>query len=285
MVPVSGMEERVKAGDVSGAPSPLRWPAHSRAAVQQTFAIAWQLARLDLVRRYTATMLGLAWATLTPLGMGIVIGVVFSRLFGTSLEDFLPYLFCGLILWGFFVACIDGGAIAFLAAEGYIKQIPGVSLFTYPLRMVFAALIALLMGLIAVVVVALVLGRAITPAWLTLAPALLAWALFGFAVCCTSAVVNTILRDFTYIQNVAVQALFYATPIMYPPTLLADHGLAWMLTFNPVYHLIMLVRTPVVFGAIAPAPHWIAAGLMIGLLLPVGLLAVHATRRRVVFWL
>ncbi len=260
-------------------------PPHLRASLRQTVAIAWQLARLDLVRRYTSTMLGLAWATLTPLGMGIVIGVVFSRLFGTSLRDFLPYLFCGLILWSYFAACIDGGAIALIAAEGYIKQIPGVSFFAYPLRMVFAAMVALVMGLVAVVLVALALGRFPTPAWITLLPALLFWGLFGLAVCCASAVVNTSLRDFTYIQTVAVQALFYATPIMYPPTLLADHGLAWMLTFNPVYHLIMLVRTPIVFGQVAPLPHWIAAGLMIGLLLPGGLLALHAARRRVVFWL
>ena len=84
----------------------------SRQQHLRTLSIAWQLARLDLVRRYTATMLGLAWAVLSPLLMAAVIGLVFARLFGVELQSFLPYLFLDLTLWGFFVACLDGGAIA-----------------------------------------------------------------------------------------------------------------------------------------------------------------------------
>ncbi|MEO2167656.1 MAG: hypothetical protein ABGY42_05965, partial [bacterium] len=56
----------------------------------RTFAIAWQLARLDLIRRYTATGLGLAWAILAPLGMAAVIGTVFSQLFNQAISEFLP---------------------------------------------------------------------------------------------------------------------------------------------------------------------------------------------------
>ena len=124
----------------------------------RTVSIAWQLAKLDLYRRYTKTFLGMAWATVSPLGMALVIGTVFGTLFGVSLRTFLPFLFTNLTLWSFFTSSVDHGSICFLAAEGYIKQIARVSPFTYPLRMTLAAFITLMFGLAAVSVVAVAFG-------------------------------------------------------------------------------------------------------------------------------
>lgn len=257
----------------------------SRQQHLRTLSIAWQLARLDLVRRYTATMLGLAWAVLSPLLMAAVIGLVFARLFGVELRSFLPYLFLNLTLWGFFVACLDGGAIAFLAAEGYIKQIPRVSLFTYPLRMIFAAFVTLALGLVAAALVALVFGGGVTMSWLCILPGLAAWFLFGFAVACVSGVLNTAVRDFQYIQTVGIQALFYATPVMFPAELLVSHGLSWMLTFNPLYHLMVLVRVPMLVNQVPAANHYVAAGATVAVALAAAYVAVKRARPRLVFWL
>lgn len=251
----------------------------------RTFEVAWQLARLDLIRRYTATGLGLAWAILAPLGMAVVIGTVFSQLFDQALAEFLPYLFMNLTLWAFFTGCLEGGAIAFIAAEGYIKQVPNVSLWAYPLRMMLAAFVVLVLGLCAVVVVSLLLGVRPTLAWWTVVPGLAAWLAFGLAIAVLSAVLNTVARDFEYIQGVAVQALFYATPVMYPPQMLTDHGLGWLLTINPLYHLMMLVRTPLVYGGIAPPSHWLASALVLTLLVPASFFVLRRARPSVVFWL
>ena len=250
-----------------------------------TFTIACQLARLDLIRRYTATGLGLAWAILAPLGMAVVIGTVFSQLFGQKLAEFLPYLFMNLTLWAFFVGCVEGGAIAFLAAEGYIKQVANVSLATYPLRMTLAAFVLLALGLAAVAAIALLFGAPLNLAWLSLVPALVAWLLFGFAVASISAVLNTRVRDVEHLQTVVVQALFYATPVMYPPQMLIEHGLGWLLTINPLYHLMMLVRTPVIYGGVAPLEHFLATALVLAIILPAAWVVMRRARHAVVFWL
>lgn len=272
----------------AGSPTPAARSTPAFGARQEhlrTLSIAWQLARLDLVRRYTATMLGLAWAVLSPLLMAAVIGLVFARLFGVELKTFLPYLFLNLTLWGFFTAALDGGAIAFLAAEGYIKQIPRVSFFTYPLRMIFAAFITLALGLVAAAVVTFVFGGHVSLAWLGILPGLVAWFLFGFSVACISGVCNTAVRDFQYIQTVGTQALFYMTPVMFPSGLLVDHGLAWLLTYNPLYHLMVLVRVPMLSNALPPVNHYIAVALTVVVSLAVALFAVSRARKRIVFWL
>jgi ABC-type polysaccharide/polyol phosphate export permease len=257
----------------------------SRQAHLHTISIAWQLARLDILRRYTATMLGIVWAVLAPLLMSAVIGIVFSQLFGMPLREFLPYLFLNLTLWAFFSACIDSGAIAFLAAEGYIKQIAKVSFFTYPLRMTLAAFVTLLLGLCAVAVVIVVFGGRVTPMWLLAVPGLAAWLLFGFAVCCLSAVLNTAVRDFQYLQSVGVQALFYATPVMFPAALLVKHDLAWLLTWNPLYHLMMIVRVPLLYNDVPEVSHYVASAMSLGFFATVATIAMRIARPRLVFWL
>ena len=101
---------------VKGSPGEILVAPRRQETFQQTLSIAWQLARLDLVRRYTSTGLGMLWAILSPLGMSLVIGAVFAKVFDQGLAEFLPYLFVNLTLWAFFVACLEGGAIAFIAA-------------------------------------------------------------------------------------------------------------------------------------------------------------------------
>jgi ABC-type polysaccharide/polyol phosphate export permease len=280
--PSAGAAQAVPAGAVRGG---VRQRFGSRQAHLKTLSIAWQLARLDILRRYTATMLGIVWAVLAPLLMSAVIGIVFSNLFGQKLEEFLPYLFLNLTLWAFFGASIDSGAIAFLAAEGYIKQIAKVSFYTYPLRMVLAAFFTLLLGLAAVACVILLFGGRISLAWLLVVPGLATWLVFGFAVCTISAVLNTWVRDVQHLQAVVVQALFYATPVMFPAVLLVDHQLGWLLTWNPLYHLMMLVRVPMLYNDVPEPSHYVASALSVAFVLVVAVVTMRFARRRLVFWL
>lgn len=257
----------------------------SRQAHLKTLSIAYQLARLDVLRRYTATMLGIVWAIVAPLLMSSVIGIVFSNLFGQKLQDFLPYLFLNLTLWAFFASTIDGGSIAFIAAEGYIKQIARVSFWTYPLRMVLAAFFTLLLGLVAVAAVLLLFGGSVTATWLLIIPGLALWLVFGFAVCTISAVLNTWVRDFQHLQAVGVQALFYATPVMFPAALLVQHKLGWLLTFNPLYHLMMIVRVPMLNNDVPELSHYVASVISVVFVLSVAVFAMRWARDRLVFWL
>lgn len=256
-----------------------------RRSVRQTCEIAWQLARLDILRRYTATLLGVVWAALSPLLMACVIGVVFSQLFGASTREFLPHLFISLTLWNFFTACVDGGAISFLAAEGYIKQIPSVSLWAYPLRMVLAALFTLVVTLAVVSVIVAFLRGGFGLAWILLIPALAAWTAFGLFVAALTGLLNTAVRDVQYVQSVAVQILFYATPVIYPEKLLVEQGLGWALTFNPVHHLLALVRIPMMHDSVPPLNHYIGVALTLLVLGTVTHYATQKASKRIVFWL
>ena len=76
--------------------------------------LIFQLVRRDIVARYKRSLLGIAWTMLQPLGMMIVLTIVFSQLFG-GLDGYAAYLLSGLI------ASLCSRAV--LLAHGEIKDI------------------------------------------------------------------------------------------------------------------------------------------------------------------
>ena len=55
-----------------------------------------------------------------------------------------------------------------------------------------------------------------------------------------------------------MQVVFYLTPIMWLPNLLPERAGMYMLTFNPFFHLIEIVRAPLL-GQLPSTQNWLAA--------------------------
>src|SRR5690606_3906614 len=55
------------------------------------------LVRMDMRNRYRGSLLGASWTLLHPLAMSALLCFVFSKLFGRSIEDFLPTLMSGFV--------------------------------------------------------------------------------------------------------------------------------------------------------------------------------------------
>jgi ABC-type polysaccharide/polyol phosphate export permease len=77
--------------------------------------------------------------------------------------------------------------------------------------------------------------------------------------------------------------LFYVTPILYPADLLRKRNLGGIIDFNPAYHLIEIVRRPVLLGQPAASLSYVASGLTILLLVVAAVLVMHYYSRRIVF--
>ena len=68
------------------------------------------------------SFLGVAWSVIQPLGMTILLAVVFGRIFHRIYVEFAPYILSGMITWDFFIATLVGGSLSFVQADAYIKQ-------------------------------------------------------------------------------------------------------------------------------------------------------------------
>lgn len=205
----------------------------------------------DIKRRYRRSFIGPLWILLN-LGVYVgAIGFVYGVMFGQDLKAFLPYLMLGFVTWGMISASMVDAAMVFVGAEGYIKQ------FSYPkqiyiLRALVSNSMNFVMGLTAVAVVQLFLGTFEPTGWLLAIPGLLLLYITLLGHTTIFAYLGTAFRDLPHALAGVLQAVFYLTPIVVPASVLKNHGLEIVYLVNPIYHLIDVVRRPVLTASLAP---------------------------------
>ena len=81
-----------------------------------------------------------------------------------------------------------------------------------------------------------------------------------------------------------VQIVFFVTPIMWLPEILAARGVVWVANTNPIYHFIEIVRAPL-SGAGTPVMSWLAVVAVTVLGWMLALAVLYRFRHRVPYWL
>ncbi|WP_407306637.1 ABC transporter permease [Desulfosporosinus sp. SB140] len=206
--------------------------------------VLFSLVNRDLQTKYRRSVLGIAWAVLTPLGLVLIIGSVYAIIFGVDPKEFIPLIFAGLNPWLFMNASADGGTNAFISAEGYLKQTT-VNAQIFPLRITIVNFINLVYSVITFFAVYLFLQpQLFGPKMLLMFPGLVIMFLFALSLANFSAVFNLNLRDFQPLQSLVLQGIFYVTPILYQPEMLAKKGFEFVYKINPFYYIMEVVRMP-----------------------------------------
>src|SRR5262249_36977839 len=77
----------------------------------------------DILQRYRRSLLGPFWLTASMAVMVIALGVLYAELFNTPLNDFLPFICVGLLVWNLISSFVTEGGTLFTGSESYIKQI------------------------------------------------------------------------------------------------------------------------------------------------------------------
>ena len=239
----------------------------------------WQ----DIRQRYRRSVLGPFWLTISTAVLIATLGFVFGNLFGRPLEVFFPNLAVGLILWTFIRQTIENATAVFTSQERLIKQI-NLPLTTHVLRMVWRNLIMLAHN--AVIVVCLWVWLGIWPgvALLQAIPGIVLLVLNGLWVAWLAAIVCTRFRDVVPIITSIMQILFYFTPILWTPDMMIEWGVGFVVDYNPMAHLLALVRMPLL-GQTVPAVSWAVACGLLAVGVPLTWYAMARLRHRIAFWL
>ncbi|MBV8565632.1 MAG: ABC transporter permease [Methylobacteriaceae bacterium] len=246
---------------------------------------AWPLWAMlgwnDIRLRYRRSVLGPFWMTLSMAIFVVTLGFIYSRIFKMDIRTYLPFLALGFILWGFVSTTLNESGGAFLEGDRIIKQIR-VPFSAFVFRVVWRNFIVLLHTIVLIVPIWIIFGMTPGLNSLLVVPGValvylnLAWA--GIVV----AILSTRFRDIPLIVATALQVTMFATPIMWPVSSLGDYTL--IADANPFFHLIELVRAPLLGNAPAPLSWTVAIGL--ALVGPVfAALLMRRASRRIVYWL
>jgi lipopolysaccharide transport system permease protein len=243
-----------------------------------------RLGMQDVRLRFRRSALGAAWIFVNLTISILSIGVVYGVLFKLEVNTFIPLLTVGLIAWNYITSSIVDGANAFIASEGYIKQI-ALPVYVYILRWFVSISLTTLLSLATYIVVIPVFGVGVGVGILWAIPGLALLALASLLAITIFAHVNAHFRDTSPLAGSIMQVLFYITPVIWPAELLRQRGAGQLVDFNPFYHLLEVVRQPLLHSRPgAPINYVVSGALVIAMaVLAVYLLAYY--RRRLIFLL
>jgi ABC-type polysaccharide/polyol phosphate export permease len=242
------------------------------------------LVRMDLRARYRGSMIGIGWSMLHPVAMTIILATVFRTVFHQDPFFYVPFLISGLVFWQFIVTVSLQGCYCFFLGESYIRQYPA-PMAIYPLRTLLGAsfhfVLALIMVLVLTAIVRNVVG--LLPL-LSLLPTLLLLMLFGWGLATIFGLSNVNFRDTQHISEVGFQALFYLTPVMYPPEMFANRQrLGALLQLNPLAPLLELVRRPILYNEVPTLHSYMIGVIMVIIVGGTATLLLRSQERRVIF--
>jgi lipopolysaccharide transport system permease protein len=261
----------------------LRDGASEIVAALRNYYVAAVFGWQDIAQRYRRSKVGAFWITIS---VGVMIGTLsflFGALFRVPLQEFLPFVAIGLILWTFIASVINEGCTAFIEASGMILQVR-LPLFTHVIRVIWRNLIILGHNLVIIPIVFAGVQLAPDPAWLLALPGFALLLLNVSWMALVLAILSTRFRDITQAMQNLMQIAFFLTPIMWMPHTISDRLPQTILELNPFFHLLALVREPLL-GHIPEPTTWLVG---IGLALFGWLFAVMffgRFGRRIPYWL
>jgi len=250
---------------------------HGLAANELWLSMGWQ----DIRQRYRRTILGPWWLAISTGLLVLILGFLWSEIFQVEVRKFLPFFAIGYVLWTFLAGAVNEACTGFTQFEGIIKQrrLP-LSALLY--RIGVRHTVAFAHN--AVVIALIVLWSDVTWSRMLLlaVPGLLLFAAVTFLALIPVAVVCTRFRDFPQIVSNVLQVAFFATPIMWRPDALRNYR--WIADYNPLAHLLDIVRRPL----LGEAPGWESWIWAVCLFVASFLAAAYLLgryRHRVAYWL
>ncbi len=234
-----------------------------------------ELVRTDFKLRYQGSALGYVWSLLRPLLLFVILYFVFTKFLkiGEGVPYFPVYLLVGIVLWNYFVE-VTTGSVAAIVGRGDLMRKINFPKYIVILAGSFSALINLVLNGVVIAVFMVISNVPVTANVLLIIPLVIELFIAAIGVAFLLSALFVRFRDVSYIWEVITQAAFYATPILYPLTLVS-HDVAKFMILNPMAQIIQDVRYALVTTQ-TQTIYQIYDGNKIIWLIPIGLTLLTA---------
>jgi len=219
------------------------------------------LAVQDMKIRYRGSLLGPFWVTISTFVMVVAMGLIYSHLFHSTTDNYMPYLGLGLIVWQLISSLITEGCSTFMMAEQIIQQIP-VPFSIHAYRVVCRNFLVFGHNLVIVPIGLIVFRIPVDWHLLGAVAGCFVLAINGVWIAIFLGMVSTRFRDIAPIVASFLQVVFFLTPIFWPIDALGVYRP--IAEFNPLFCAIDVIRAPLLAVPVEPTswPILIAASVV-----------------------
>jgi ABC-2 type transport system permease protein len=218
------------------------------------------LAVTDFKLRFFGSALGYVWTLMRPLLLFGVLYVVFTEIvrFGGDVTHYPVYLLTAIVLFTYFSETTSRGVTSLIERENLLRKVRFPRL-VIPLSVALHALFNLGLNLIVVFVFVLASGIEPRVAWLGLMPLIALLVLFATGVAMLLSALYVRYRDMQPIWEVALQMLFYASPVIYVTSTFPD-SVEQEAMINPITAILTEARHLLIDPAAPTAAEAIGGG-------------------------
>jgi len=229
--------------------------------------------------KYKRSVLGQTWSLLNPIASLAIYTVVFGFVLRaqpppgepSGIDIFTLWLACALLPWNFFANTVTGGMNALLGNANLVQKVY-FPRYTLIVSNMLAGLVTFGFELLVLAVIAVLCGSQVW-IWIPLVIVFVVFlALFGLGIGLMLSIANVYFRDTAQFVGIGMQVWFYATPIVYPVTLIAAQQLkweaegrniplVWLYSLNPMERFVTIFRNLLYDNRL---PAWGDMGYCIG---------------------
>jgi ABC-2 type transport system permease protein len=225
-------------------------PTQSRLAHQ--LRVLRVIAGVEFKMKYAGSALGYVWSVVKPLALFTMLYLVFGRVFKLgAVSHYYPLsLLIGIVLWTFFADASVMGMNSIVARESLLRKMSFPRLII-PMSATLTAALTLAINL--TVTTAFIAWNQIVPRtdWLLIVPLIVELYIFVLGISLILSTLFVRFRDIGQLWELALQLMFYASPIIYPVGYLPPW--ARQLAFlNPFTQVMQDVRALILYGDLPP---------------------------------
>lgn len=206
-----------------------------------------ELVRTDFKLRYQGSALGYTWSLLRPLLLFVILYIVFVKFLkiGNDVPHYPVYLLLGIVIWNFFSEMTSQSLGSIVGRGDLIRKVK-IPRWIIVLSSSISALINLGLNLVIIAIFVIINNVEVTTSALILPLILLQIYVFALGLSLFLSAAFVKYRDISYIWEVILQAGFYATPILYPLSVIKNISIQKILFMNPVAQAMQEARYVVV---------------------------------------
>jgi ABC-2 type transport system permease protein len=211
---------------------------------------------IDVVWRFRRTRLGPFWHTLGLAAFVLVMGVVWSTILHQDPYQYFRYVTVSMLVWGLIASFITEGTSILVSGQATALSIrfPYVA---FAFAHVWRALLLFAHHFVFYFFVLIITW--FSPGWTVFLaiPGLLLLAANGVWMSLLVGMLCLRWRDLIPATFSGMQIAIFVTPVFWPKELLGPK-LAFAAELNPLYHLVQIMRDPLL-GNVPPLEHWLWA--------------------------
>lgn len=201
----------------------------------------------DFVAQYKQTILGPLWHVIQPLLTTVIFTIIFGKVAKLPTDGLPPFLFylAGTVIWQYFAAVLTGSSGTFIQNAAIFGKVYFPRL-VMPISTLLSKLIAF--GIQFAIFLGFLLyfwlhETALQPnLWMLATPVLLLlMAMLGLGLGVIVSALTTRYRDLQILVSFGVQLLMYATPVIYPLSMISEQY-RWLVVLNPIAPIVETFR-------------------------------------------